>query len=196
MLSTLSFIITIAVVVIAASVDILIHIHNDGWHRSITKFPVGTLNFWALGDRVLVEEDEFRSGYECSVCSGHGKVDCGDCAGIGIKINNKKCSSCEGTGKLVCPTCEGKGGLLIAPEISQRRPTSGRVVSCGRRVKYLNVGDSVLFSNFAGYVVDLDRAGSKVTLRVLHEPEILSGMSGHLMLTNLRSKTEIAQYTP
>lgn len=177
----------------------------------VAKFEVGPLKFWALGDRVIIEEDLFRSGYECSKCEGRCKVKCPDCEGKGKRTTTvttfvteegkpeqvsveKKCSSCE-EGYITCPQCSGKGGILVTPETSQRRPTSGVVVSAGLSCKTLKVGDSVLFSNFAGYVVDLDRAGSPVTLRILHETEILAGMDGHLTLTNLRGKSEIAAFT-
>ena len=155
-------------------------------------YDLGSLKFWALGDRVLIEEDQFRSGYECVDCDGSGKAACGDCGGSGTH-GVKKCSHCD-HGTVVCPSCKGKGGLLVAPDISQRRPTTGRIVSIGVDCKTLKVGDSVLYSNFAGYVIDLDRAGRKVSLRILHEPEVLCAMEGQLELRTLRGKSEIAEF--
>ena len=169
--------------------------------KTPAKFPVGTLTFWALGDRVLIEEDQFRSGYECTTCGGSGQLHCAACDGKGTRQAVpgdgpfKKCSDCDGKGSGVCSECHGKGGLIVTPETSQRRPTSGTVVSAGVKCEFLKEGDSVLFSNFAGFVVDLARAGSPVTLRILHETEILAGMDGHLTLTNLRGKSEIAAFT-
>jgi co-chaperonin GroES (HSP10) len=160
-----------------------------------TKFKVGELSFWALGDRVLIEEDQFRSGYECEQCSGLGKVPCLDCEGIQTKSNGKKCSICD-EGRVRCPSCNGKGGLIVTPETAQRRPTSGVVVSAGQDCKTLKPGDTVLFSNFAGYLVDLNRAGQPIAIRILHESEILAGMDGHLTLSNLRGKSEIAAFNP
>lgn len=159
------------------------------------RFTLGSLSFWATGDRLLIQEDEFRSGYECQTCGGPGKVDCSNCDGAGHN-GPKKCSHCNGDGKVICSACEGKGGLLIAPETSQRRPTSGKIVSAGPECKYLKVGDSVLYSNFAGYTIDLDRAGAKVVLRILHETEILAAMSGQLTLAEMRSKSDIAMHSP
>jgi co-chaperonin GroES (HSP10) len=163
-------------------------------NQAPSKFPVGTLTFWALGDRVLIEEDQFRSGYECTKCGGSGKTACDNCGGSQVTTTGKKCGLCS-DGSTVCSGCGGKGGLIVTPETSQRRPTSGTVVSAGVKCEYLKEGDSVLFSNFAGFVVDLARAGSPVTLRILHETEILAGMDGHLTLTNLRGKSEIAAFT-
>jgi hypothetical protein len=57
------------------------------------------------------------------------------------------------------------------------------------------VGDSVLYSNFAGHVVDLKTAvGQPVTMRILHETEILAGMEGQLTLANVAGKSEISTY--
>lgn len=167
------------------------------------KFSLDTrLKFWALGDRVLIEEDAFKTGYECVNCDGSGKAKCSECSGVGTRhssvegIPDKKCSFCEG-GTVTCTECNGKGGLLIAPDITQRRPATGRVVSKGDKVSSnLNVGDSILYSNFAGYVVDLARAGSPISLRILHESEVLCGMSGQLTLTNFKGKNDIAQFNP
>lgn len=157
-------------------------------------FDLGTLKFWALGDRVLIQQDEFKTGYECDTCGGSGKVPCEGCNGSGasVRIKAARCPNCQGEGATTCPACSGKGGLLIAPETAERRPTTGRVVSIGPDVETLNVGDNVLYSNFAGYAVDLVRAGVPIVLRILHESEIMCAMDGHLDLKTLKGKTEIA----
>lgn len=162
------------------------------------KFELGDLKFEALGDRIIIKEDEFKSGYECEACTGSGAVACSGCAGSGKSavVAGARCSQCEGGGTQLCPLCQGRGGLLVAPETAQRRPTSGVIVSAGAKVQDLKVGDSVLYSNFAGYVVDLDRAGQQVVLRILHETEVLTKLEGHLQLRNLRYKSDIGTYTP
>lgn len=164
-------------------------------------FDMGELKFEALGDRLIIQEDEFKTGYECVTCGGNGSHTCGVCKGTGHR-GIKKCSDCEGKGTLICDNCKGKGGLIIAPEVSQRRPTSGTIVSAGPGKTemgklipmQLKVGQSVLYSNFAGYVIDLNRAGKNITLRILHESEILCRLEGHLTMTNLRGKTDIATF--
>lgn len=160
------------------------------------KFALGELAFLAKGDRLLIVEDEFKSGYECDSCGGKGARTCSECSGGGRSPINPivRCSACQGSGTVTCDECGGKGGLLVAPETAQRRPTTGEIVSVGPTCKDSKVGDRVMFSNFAGYVVDLTRAGKNISLRILHESEILCGMEGHLDLKGLRGKSEIATF--
>lgn len=167
------------------------------------KFELGTLKFWALGDRILIKEDEFKSGYECQHCAGAGKHPCVECKGVGshdVTLGQygvaKKCSHCTGTGQVTCSECKGKGGLLIAPETSQRRPTTGTIVSLGPDCKHLSLNQSVLYSNFAGYVVDLSVADrtAPVVLRILHESEVLCALEGQLDMRGLKGKSEIATF--
>jgi hypothetical protein len=156
------------------------------------RFSVGSIQFAAFGDRVLIQEDEFKSGYDCEACGGKGSITCPDCEGT-AKIGQKKCNQCN-HGVVACFDCGGKGALLIVPEDQQRRPTTGVIVSVGNEAKWLEVGMSVLYSSFAGHTIDLDRAGHKVVLRILHEPEVLSLVYGHLDLRTIRGKSEIAQF--
>ena len=143
-------------------------------------FTIGKLELTAQGDRILIQEDPFRSGYECAECEGRGTKPCHACNETGQSLLNSQiqCKACHGSKVITCPACAGKGGLLVAPDISQRRPTTGKIVSGGRRVKHLHVGESVLYSNFAGYVIDTN----DVTIRILHEPEVLSRIKGHLTM--------------
>jgi len=160
---------------------------------SLGVFELGDLKFRALGDRVIIVEDEFKTGYECTTCGGSGKAKCEDCAGTGYH-GVKRCAHCV-DGHVVCGSCNGKGGLIIAPETAQRRPTTGKVVSAGSACEVLRPGQGVMYSNFAGYVVDLARAGKTITLRILHETEVLCEMDGQLELRNFKGKTEIAELT-
>lgn len=159
-------------------------------------FKVGHLTFEAIGNRTIIREDEFHSGYECAACKGKGSVECAGCKGSGISstVAHARCSHCEGAGNVTCRECDGKGGLLIVSEQSQRRPTSGVVMSVGPDAHELTVGDSVLYSNFAGYVVDLETAEGPTCLRILHENEILARMTGQLELRTLKGKSEIATF--
>src|SRR5690348_11443311 len=71
----------------------------DPWQP--TWFDIGAVKFAAFGDRLLIREDEFRSGYECRICNGSGKVECATCSGRGSyrrdvagQSREFKCSSC------------------------------------------------------------------------------------------------------
>jgi co-chaperonin GroES (HSP10) len=153
------------------------------------RFAVGVVSFEALGDRVIVEEDPFVSGYECRDCGGRGWNTCGECNEGKSRINPEiTCKSCEGTTRLTCATCGGRGGLLVVPQKSERRPTTGKLVTIGDEVnlwykfwlrKY-RLQDRVMYGSFSGHVVDLDNKGEKVILRVMHRSEILCRVTGHL----------------
>ncbi len=138
------------------------------------KFVIGDLKFEAFGDRIIVKQDEFKSGYECESCGGTGFS----------KLNTN----------IRCKACDGKGALLVIPQVSERRPTTGTIVSAGPDVKRLKVGQSVMFSSFAGHNIDLDRAGHPVILTVLHEVEILTVIEGHLELRSVRGKTDLLSF--
>ena len=145
----------------------------------------------ALADQVIIEEDKFKSGYECSKCEGESYLDenCDFCKGTGREnagtSEERMCRMCCPThlvqsmgqrpGKKICDLCSGKGGILIAPEMSMRRPTSGVVKSCGPEVKVIRVGDRALYSMFAGTAINFKQRG---TIRIMHEHEIMSRLHG------------------
>lgn len=159
------------------------------------KFEVGpNLKFEAFGDRLLIQEDEFRSGYECPACAGSGQSPCPNNCDKGVTPLGHKCSHCDGVGTVRCSDCQGKGGLLHVAEVSERRPTTGVIVSTGDKVTALKVGQSVLYSSYAGYTIDLNRAGVAIVLRVLHEPEILTLVEGHMNLRDVRGKSDLVAH--
>src|SRR6516165_12093427 len=91
---------------------------EQGWTK--IWYQVGPVRVAASGDRVIIVEDKFRSGYECSTCGGNGKLACTECGGSGRYFRGDvsfKCSSCEGRGVIVCLVCKGKGATLIVPEV-------------------------------------------------------------------------------
>jgi co-chaperonin GroES (HSP10) len=189
---------------------------------------LGALTMEAFNDRLLVIEDEFRSGYECTVCLGKTKVPCAKCgakgyavcdncrgSGHSILVPGAKCTVCLGVGKLVCEGCNGakttaceacggrgvtEGGLVI-PEASERRPTTGVVVSTGWKVnsriarflawftrkQIIQRGQSVIYTSFSGHVYDLELPNDEVVvIRVIQETDILSIVSGHLELRRVK----------
>jgi RecJ-like exonuclease len=111
---------------------------------------LGTMTMEAHADRLLVVQDPFVSGYECTTCGGKNVVNevsyvsCEDCKGRGTHLVTsvaareefieKKCSTCSGKGAIPCPACEGKGGLIVVPDASERRPTTGTIASVGDQI--------------------------------------------------------------
>lgn len=161
---------------------------------------LGSFEMEALDDRIMVIEDEFRSGYECAQCLGKQTVICPECAGLGQYEgiggkNWKKCSACSGTGKVKCPACDGKGALLVTPEVSERRPTTGRIVSIGQNVRSEKLirGVSVIFPSHIGHVYEVqawDQNGNEVmvVVRIMRENEVLAKVKGHLDLRRVRKE--------
>jgi len=167
--------------------------------HDINKLVIGNLKLRASGDRVIILEDEFRSGYECLRCLGKQIVECEQCNGTGQStINNTlRCSKCEGKKRISCPDCQGKGvekGGLIVPDASERRPTTGKIVSVGPKVEEFVVGETVIYPDFVGHVHDLgtgkfDVANKEImaVVRTIRESEILSHIEGHLELRRIRA---------
>lgn len=159
---------------------------------------LGTMEMEAHADRILVVQDEFRSGFECVTCKGIGAVLCDNCDGKGTSLVVKagKCSRCNGEGRQVCPECKGKGGLLIVPDASERRPTTGTIVSVGPRVTAFERGQSVIYPSFAGHAFDLiatDLQGNEVqvVIVILREEEVLAKVKGHLELRRVRKSAAV-----
>src|SRR5580692_7140373 len=164
---------------------------------------LGTMTMEAHADRLLIVQDPFVSGYECTTCGGKNIVNevsyvtCDDCHGLGRRgteptktfheFVEKKCSTCEGTGRVVCEACQGKGGVIIVPDASERRPTTGTIASIGCDVTHFGRGMAVIYPSFAGHAYDLvaeDLQGNpvEITIVILRESEILAKISGHLEL--------------
>lgn len=168
---------------------------------------VGQAGFEADRDRLIVLQDEFRSGYECQTCMNQNKrtipgnslyeqkevstVSCQACLGKGKrpKAGNPSlevsCSDCESRGYVVCPDCGGRGGLLVMAEKSEGRPTTGTIVSIGPDVAGRKRGEKVIYPSHAGHAYDLeavkqDGTKVKVVLVILRDQEILSKMYGIL----------------
>lgn len=168
---------------------------------------VGRAGFEAVEDRMIILQDEYRSGFECPRClnkdirmldSMHqaSMVPCENCAGKGeyaknllggaLQVVMVKCSHCEGRGAVKCPDCNGVGGSIAISQESERRPTTGTIVSIGPQVhpSYAR-GQKVIYPSFAGHAFDLggkDENGKDVeaTIVILRQQDILSRMHGVL----------------
>lgn len=154
---------------------------------------LGKMKFEAHGDRMIVLQDDFRSGYECATCMTKGEIICENCQGSGksVVVVDGKCSACNGRGNQVCPDCNGKGATIIVPQNAERRPTTGTIVSAGENLKYFKRGDSVIYPSFSGHTYDmsaLDMYGNEVnaTIVIMREEDVLCGISGHLELRQMK----------
>lgn len=110
------------------------------------EFPGFPYKFTALGEKILVSLDQYRSGYECVRCKGKGKI---------LDLQP------DGSGLLIeCPECQGKsvreGGLII-PDTSKVIASSGIVISMGleaqKKCTEYKIGDRILFSVHAGSLI-------------------------------------------
>ncbi len=112
------------------------------------SFPGFPYLFTAIGEKILVSLDQFKSGYECAECKGEGK------------INSRVTGNV-----IICPSCEGKtvakGGIII-PDNAKLLANSGVVVSMGKiaqeKCTEYKLGDRILFSSHAGSFIPT-RAG-------------------------------------
>jgi hypothetical protein len=161
---------------------------------------LGTMTMEAHADRLVIVQDPFVSGYECTTCGGKqivndvSYVSCPDC--FSGKRGEKKCSTCSGSAKIPCPDCQGKGGLIVVPDSSERRPTTGTVVSRGHLVEHFERGQAVIYPSFAGHAYDLvaeDMHGTpvEITIVVLRESEVLAKIAGHLELRRVRKSAAL-----
>jgi hypothetical protein len=163
--------------------------------RDKNIYMAADVGFEAKFDKILVLEDEFRSGYECEPCDATGLVKCPECEGSGHSFVNVAiiCKICNGAKTITCPTCAGKKEIIVIPEVAQRRPTTGQVVSIGREVKTYKRGQFVLYPSFCGEVMDLsglDELGreTKIVVRFLKEKETISRVYGHMELRRVRKQ--------
>jgi len=124
------------------------------------SFPGFPYKFEALGEKILVSIDVFKSGYECRKCKGkksvHVLCNCEENGHAGVKYGkeelqtieeslgkevanarvNMPCPECNGDYVSLrrdetCPECKGLGALLHLPDNSKNLPTTGVVVSMG-----------------------------------------------------------------
>ncbi len=141
-----------------------------------------------IGDRILVQVDPFKSGFECKTCNGVGHTDevCGNCKGkkfeeVGEFI--QPCRACsvgisgarKSHGFKLCPDCHGKQATIIIPEDAEKPPTTGKVLAIGLQVTEFKVGTRVLFSNYTG--TRLDIAG--LDLRVMKQHDVFCEVKGY-----------------
>jgi co-chaperonin GroES (HSP10) len=159
---------------------------------------LGAMTLEAHSDRLIILQDDFRSGYECARCAKTGSIVCENCHGTGasIVVKNGKCSACEGRCVQVCPDCKGQGASIHVPENAERRPTTGTIVSVGPKVTNFWRGDSVIYPSFSGHAFDLsatDIHGNEVVavIVILRDEDVLAKVSGHLEFRRVRKSAAL-----
>lgn len=138
----------------------------------------------AIGHKILVLEDEFKSGYECRSCggTGHTQEKCKYCKGTTFfKADPDKgaCRDCEvGTsdgrkslGYTICPECKGTSGVIVVPDTAKRRPCTGVILSKGKDVTEFEVGTRVMYTNFTG--TDFEVVGG-TKLRIMMDYDVMA----------------------
>lgn len=138
----------------------------------------------AIGHRILVLEDEFKSGYECRSCGGSGHTDeiCPYCKGTTFyKADPERgaCRDCEvgssdgrkSLGYRICPECKGTTGVIIVPDEAKRRPCTGVILSKGKDVIEFEVGSRVLYTNYTG--TDFEILGG-IKLRIMLDHDVMA----------------------
>lgn len=118
-----------------------------------------TIALEALDDFLVVQEDKFRTGYECKTCDGNGHLNkqctkchgdrtekitdvCDNCQGVGrvanlfreleksdVAVTTKRCNQCDGTGKKDLKGLQE--GLYPCRACLIVTDVSGRTGSCG-----------------------------------------------------------------
>lgn len=149
---------------------------------NIVSFADYPYTFRAVNEKILVSIDIFKSGYECRECKGKKciKYQCAcvreghsgykysreqldsitESLGLDVAAAREKipCPECQGAPGSVerdesCPSCKGIGHLVIIPESAKNLPTTGVVLSMGKKAKEnaeYHIGDRVLFGQHAG----------------------------------------------
>ena len=114
------------------------------------------------GDRILVMKDALELEDACKKCHGKGfkeGEDCPNCGGAQMERNAdgsaSECRVCKvlgydkeqgwSCGKVRCEECRGTGwrGGIIIPQVAERKPITGVVVSVGPECRLLKLGDRV-----------------------------------------------------
>jgi co-chaperonin GroES (HSP10) len=143
------------------------------------------------GDRVLIRKDVLELEDACKSCHGRGYDEsavCQHCGGNSRVWDEAAgqtfpCISCVvlgydretqwSCGRVKCSACYGTGwraGVVI-PQVAERKPITGIIVSVGPDCKLYKLGDRVIHSRFAGHEMTVSKNESFVMMR---ECEILS----------------------
>lgn len=141
----------------------------------------GKLAIEATEDKIVIQLDPFKTGYECKRCNGSGKEPkvCPTCNGSGLDRWQQLCKACNGEQDLIagkeCKECRGIGSTIVVPESAKQLPTSGRIVSVGPECSKRKIGERVLFGAHTGYFLPFK---GNIKLRIMREYEVMCKIHG------------------
>lgn len=171
---------------LSAQVDVELGFYNV---LEITELGIG---IEALGDKIVVLMDSYRSGYECTTCKGIGKIknevrcvcdplDWDENKNVARGTRNRfgePCLECMSnymqkrkTEIVTCPTCKGKGSTLIIPDSAKSLPTTGIVISCGPDVTKIKNHCRIIATPHSGIYIPMK---GNVPVKIYHEYEPLA----------------------
>lgn len=144
------------------------------------------------GDRILVRKDVLELEDACKACHGRGYDEgavCDMCNGVQLLRPSEdsdqtiSCGACDvlgydrerrwSCGRKPCGSCRGSGwrhGIVI-PQVAERKPITGIIVSLGPECRLYKLGDRIIHSRFAGHELTVAKNESYTMMR---ESEVLS----------------------
>ncbi len=164
---------------------------NLGFDNVLELTDLG-IGIEALGDKIVVLLDSYRSGYECTKCKGIGKlrqfsrckcdpVDWYEETHLPRGERNRFGELCELCGGdymskrldlvVECPQCKGKGATLIIPQSAQSLPTTGVVVSVGPLATKIKKHCRIVASPYAGTYIPMK---GNIPVKIYHQHEPLA----------------------
>jgi len=173
-------------VVVEAREDRLAEIGKRGprerlvWYRSHPEYMQAM-----AGDRLLIRKDTLELEDACRSCHGRGYTEeiCPLCQGAKTFENGDTCGECLvlgydiekqwSSGRVPCKSCFGSGwrGGVVIPQVAERKPITGIVVSVGPECRLYKLGDRVIHSRFAGHEMSVAK---NETFTMMRESEVLS----------------------
>ena len=94
---------------------------------NVIAFDDLEIGLMAIEDKIIIMLDEYKSGYECKICKGTGKIE-------------EPSPVVEGAvRKLPCSVCGGKGASIVIPDNAKSLPSTGIVVSMGPQTQFMKL---------------------------------------------------------
>lgn len=174
------------------SLDLEARVDVELGYNNILEITNLGIGIEAIGDKIVVLMDSFRSGYECTGCKGVGKVkneirckcdppDWNADTNLTPGTRNRfgePCLECMGNYKQkrkfevqTCPTCKGKGSTIIIPDSAKSLPTTGIVISCGPDVTKIKLHSRIVATPHSGIYIPMK---GNVPVKIYHEYEPLA----------------------